>query len=173
MSTVSADISQACCSSSLSYVLFLLSLKNTTQQSVGASGAAALRPALHRAATKGVTSVKRVTLESAEQSKKSLCLALLREVRKRKHPSACACIPAIACMCKEVHVQGKQSVSKRFAAFHHTSSSKVLIPSPQPSPAAACMLMMVCVCTIKHTAYPAPAVTSAARWPRSLAMSCH
>lgn len=49
-------------------------------QAVGASGAAALRPALHKAASKGVTSVKRVTLESAEQSKKSLCLALLREV---------------------------------------------------------------------------------------------
>lgn len=50
-------------------------------QAVGASGAAALRPALHKAATKGVTSIKRVTLESAEQSKKSLCLALLQEVR--------------------------------------------------------------------------------------------
>jgi hypothetical protein len=49
-------------------------------QAVGASGAAALRPALHKAAVKGVNSVKRVTLESAEQSKRSLCLALLREV---------------------------------------------------------------------------------------------
>lgn len=49
-------------------------------QAVGASGAAALRPALHKAAGKGVSSIKRVTLESAEQSKKSLCLALLKEV---------------------------------------------------------------------------------------------
>jgi hypothetical protein len=54
-------------------------------QAVGASGAAALRPALHKAAGKGVGSVKRVTLDSAEQSKKSLCLALLQEVRS----SAC------------------------------------------------------------------------------------
>lgn len=50
-------------------------------QAVGASGAAALRPALHKAAGKGVATVKRVSLDSAEQSKKSLCLALLREVR--------------------------------------------------------------------------------------------
>jgi len=49
---------------------------------VGASGAAALRPALHKAAAKGVSSVTRVTLESAEQSKKTLCLALLQEVSK-------------------------------------------------------------------------------------------
>jgi hypothetical protein len=59
-------------------------------QAVGASGAAALRPALHKAAGKGVSSVKRVTLESAEQSKKSLCLAILREVSFCRHHGCAA-----------------------------------------------------------------------------------
>ncbi|WIA37084.1 hypothetical protein OEZ86_014056 [Tetradesmus obliquus] len=50
------------------------------QQAVGASGAAALRPTLHKAAGRGVDSVRRAVLMSAEQSKHTLCVALLREV---------------------------------------------------------------------------------------------
>lgn len=49
-------------------------------QAVGASGAAALRPSLQTAANKGVDSVRRAVLMSAEQSKQTLCVALLREV---------------------------------------------------------------------------------------------
>lgn len=51
------------------------------QQAVGASGAAALRPGLQKAANKGVESVRRTVLMSAEQSKQTLCVALLREVK--------------------------------------------------------------------------------------------
>lgn len=84
--------------SSLVFALSLFLPWPCCLQAVGASGAAALRPALHKAAAKGVSSVKRVTLESAEQSKKTLCLALLREVSKET-----------LAMCKETLAVSKET----------------------------------------------------------------
>jgi len=49
-------------------------------QSLGAAGAGALRPQLHRAAAKGLPSVTRVALKAAEDQKLVLCTALMREV---------------------------------------------------------------------------------------------
>lgn len=55
-----------------------------TCQSIGAAGAAALRPQLHRAAGKGLPAVTRVSLKAAEEQKLVLCTSLLREVRRRR-----------------------------------------------------------------------------------------
>jgi hypothetical protein len=49
-------------------------------QAVGASGAAALRPTLQKAANRGIDCVRRAVLMSANESKQTLCVALLREV---------------------------------------------------------------------------------------------
>lgn len=101
-------------------------LCTTCLQAVGASGAAALRPALHKAASKGVNSVKRVTLESAEQSKKSLCLALLREVRRRQHqqqqqPGLMQQLLAAPAGGRAAVVAAGMSGSGRHLATHHQS----------------------------------------------------
>lgn len=53
------------------------------QQAVGASGAAALRPGLHKAAAKGVGAVQKLAMATAEQQKLTLCSALLKEVRMK------------------------------------------------------------------------------------------
>jgi hypothetical protein len=60
--------------------VLVITLFECVLQAVGASGAAALRPTLHKAAGRGVDSVRRAVLMSAEQSKHTLCVALLREV---------------------------------------------------------------------------------------------
>jgi hypothetical protein len=67
-------------------------------QSLAAAGAAALRPQLHRAASKGLPSVARVALKAAEDQKLALCTSLLREVRAwGAHAlSLCCCV---VCMC--------------------------------------------------------------------------
>lgn len=67
----------------LPLVLTSTALHTYPLQAVGASGAAALRPKLHKAAGRGVDSVRTAVLMSAEQSKHTLCVALLREVGRQ------------------------------------------------------------------------------------------
>jgi hypothetical protein len=53
------------------------------QAHLAAAGAASLRPALHKAAGRGIDAVNRVALTVAEQQKRTLCVSLLREVRSQ------------------------------------------------------------------------------------------